>query len=118
MAIEQSSSPILGIEKAIPDPVSGLVLTYHVVANFNVSKQQGGVTSVTFASYPSREAYQLGSPPASHLSVDLQGSPIGDHVEWPTWFAECALDGRALLDFEHPTNPFEGGIAVRAEERV
>lgn len=76
------TTPIIGLQKPIEDPGTGVMLGFHVVRVYQVDVVAQRVL-VTFSSYVSRGAFAAGKNPVSAISVsNLPGLPVGDAVQW------------------------------------
>ncbi len=99
---------IIGLEKAIVAADFDVVVNFHALAMYSVSRYDG-TSSATFGGYASRAAFESGKRPLIHTTAQIPAAPVsGDIANLPTWFALQLLTVASGHDFV-------GATAVYAE---
>lgn len=111
----ETQPQIIGLEKELVDPGTGAPAKFHVVRHYSVNLHGGGSSSVTFAGYISRDAFNTGKSPLMHVTLQLNVIPSGDSAEFPHWFARQLLDTEATHDLSGAT-PAYAELPPAAEE--
>lgn len=111
----ETTQQIIGLEKDLIDPGTGAAVRFHVVRQYSVSLHGAGSSSVTLASYVTREAFDAGRNPLMHVTAQLDTLPTGDSAQFPHWFAERLLSTASAHDLSGAT-PVYAEAATPDEE--
>ncbi|RYF76225.1 MAG: hypothetical protein EOO29_22960 [Comamonadaceae bacterium] len=96
---------IIGLEKPLEDPKTGVTLSFHVLHQYQVNVNVHR-TLASLSSFASHAAYVSGKSPVSATTVGgLVGEPTGDAAQW------CY---QALIDTADEKNVLAGAVPVHA----
>ena len=112
----ETRTPIIGLEKDLIDPGTGAAVRFHVVRQYSVSLYGAGSSSVTFAGFVSREAFDAGRSPLMHVTAQLEEAPAGDSAQFATWFAAQLMDASTAHDLSGAVPVYAASVASPGEE--